>query len=80
MEAVVDIPSLAKRPAAHRSRVTNGNKLLPLADGRSVTARRFKDLVEFICVDLGGADRLSEGENAAGRVARPACRRFWEPL
>ena len=69
MEAVVDIPSLAKRPAAHRSRVTNGNKLLPLADGRSVTARRFKDLVEFICVDLGGADRLSEGEKQLVRRA-----------
>jgi hypothetical protein len=69
VEAVVDIPSLAKRPAAHRSRVTNGSKLLPLAAGRSVTARRFKDLVEFICVDLGGVDRLSEGEKQLVRRA-----------
>ena len=52
---VESIPPLDRRPAAHRSRVTNGSKLLPPADGRSVTARRFKDLFEFICNDLGGA-------------------------
>jgi hypothetical protein len=33
------------RPAATRSKVTNG-RLLPMTDGRSATARRFKDLVE----------------------------------
>ena len=49
--------------------VTNGSKLLPLADGRSVTARRFKDLTEFISIDLGGADRLSEGEKQLVRRA-----------
>jgi hypothetical protein len=66
---VESIPPLAKRTGAHRSRVTNGSKLLPLSDGRSATARRFKDLVEFICVDLGGADRLSEGEKQLVRRA-----------
>ena len=45
-----------------RSRVTNGSKLLPLADGRSVTARRFRDLYEEIGNDLGGLDKLSEGQ------------------
>ena len=45
-----------------RSRVTNGSKLLPLADGRSVTARRFRDLYEDIAADLGGLDQLSEGQ------------------
>lgn len=63
------IPPLAKRTGAHRSKVTNGSKLLPLADGRSVTARRFKDLTEFISIDLGGADRLSEGEKQLVRRA-----------
>jgi hypothetical protein len=66
---VESIPSPAPRTGAHRSRVTNGSKLLPLADGRSVTARRFKDLVEFISVDLGGADELSEGEKQLVRRA-----------
>ena len=69
MEAVADIPRVASKKQTHRSRVTNGSKLLPLADGRSVTARRFKDLFEFICVDLGGVDRLSEGERQLVRRA-----------
>jgi hypothetical protein len=66
---VETIPPVSRKPAAHRSRVTNGSKLLPATDGRSMTARRFKDLVEFICVDLGGADRLSEGERQLVRRA-----------
>lgn len=31
-------------------------------DGRSQTARRFRDLVETIGNDLGGVDHLSEGQ------------------
>jgi hypothetical protein len=69
LETAADIPSVERRPSKHRSRVSNGSKLLPLADGRSVTARRFKDLVEFISVDLGGVDRLSEGEKQLVRRA-----------
>jgi hypothetical protein len=49
--------------------VSNGAKLLPATDGRSMTARRFRDLVEFISSDLGGADRLSEGERQLIRRA-----------
>jgi hypothetical protein len=52
-----------------RSRVTNGSKLLPLADGRSVTARRFRDLYEDIAADLGGLDQLSEGQKQLIRRA-----------
>jgi hypothetical protein len=52
-----------------RSRVTNGSKLLPLADGRSVTARRFRDLYEDIAGDLGGIDMLSEGQKQLIRRA-----------
>lgn len=36
-----------------RSRVTNGNCLLPGVDGRSVWARRFRDLTEGYSADLG---------------------------
>ena len=43
--------------------------MLPLVDGRSVTARRFKDLFEDICDDLGGRDRLSEGQRQLVRRA-----------
>jgi hypothetical protein len=52
-----------------RSRVTNGSKLLPLSDGRSATARRFRDLYEDISADLGGLDRLSEGQRQLIRRA-----------
>ncbi len=58
----------AKKPGG-RSRVTNGSKLLPLADGRSVTARRFRDLVDDISADLGGVALLSEGQKQLIRRA-----------
>lgn len=62
-------PQLARRPAAQRSRVANGSKLLPLTDGRSATARRFRDLIEDISADLGGAAHLSEGQRQLVRRA-----------
>lgn len=43
-----------------RSRVSNGNDLLPDIDGRSVVARRYRDIMSAICTDQGGADRISE--------------------
>jgi hypothetical protein len=59
------IPHLLPRnKRKHRSRVSSGSKLLPLADGRSVTALRFRDLYEDICVDL-----LSEGQKQLARRA-----------
>jgi hypothetical protein len=65
----VDTPPVARRLPANRSRVANGSKLLPLTDGRSATARRFKDLIDDISADLGGADRLSEGQRQLVRRA-----------
>jgi hypothetical protein len=40
-----------------------------MVDGRSVTARRFKDLYEDIAADLGGLDQLSEGQRQLIRRA-----------
>jgi hypothetical protein len=51
-----------------RSRMGNG-KILPLNDGRSATARRFKDLVGDISADLGGASLLSEAQRQLIRRA-----------
>jgi hypothetical protein len=65
----VDIPKLARRKPEARSRVGNGKTLLPMVDGRSATARRFKDLVEDIAADLGGKDHLSEGQRQLIRRA-----------
>lgn len=67
--ATETVPSVVRHKPTHRSRVTNGSKLLPLSDGRSVTARRFRDLFENICSDLGGLDRLSEGQRQLARRA-----------
>jgi hypothetical protein len=52
-----------------RSRVTNGSKLLPLSDGRSASARRFRDIFEDITLDLGGVAVLSEGQKQLARRA-----------
>ena len=57
-----DTPKLARRKPEARSRVGNGKTLLPMVDGRSVTARRFRDLYEDIAADLGGVDQLSQGQ------------------
>jgi hypothetical protein len=51
--------------------LTNGNRLFVLegnADGRSAAYRRFKDVLEQILADMGGAEHLSEGQ-------RQLCRR-----
>src|SRR5262245_6513807 len=74
MEAAQTIPQVARRPAAHRSRVTNGAKLLPLTDCRSATARRFRDLYEEIAADLGGLSFISE--DALSHALTPITKRL----
>jgi hypothetical protein len=54
---------------ASRSAITNGKKLLPLTDERGATFRRFRDLYQTICNDIGGIDRLSEAERQLARRA-----------
>ena len=69
MENAETTRQLLSRKSHGRSRVGNGAKLLPLTDGRSATARRFKDLVEDIFGDLGGKAMLSEGQRQLIRRA-----------
>ena len=69
--AAETIAPVEGRLRKHRSALTSGNRLFVLegnADGRSASYRRFKDLLEQILADLGGADILSEGQ-------RQLCRR-----
>ena len=40
--------------------MTNHKDLLPGLDGRSASARRFRDLVNAFVADMGGLDRCSE--------------------
>lgn len=48
-----------RKPTA-RSRVSNGRDVLPDVDGRSIIARRYRDIMSAIVIDQGGADRISE--------------------
>ncbi len=52
-------PKLALKPEA-QSRVTNGKEILPGIDGRSLVARRYRDIAQQIIADQGGQDRLAE--------------------
>jgi len=53
-----------------RSRVTNGSTLhAGEVDGRSVEARRFRDLMAEIASDLGGSEGLSEAQRQLSRRA-----------
>ena len=47
-------------PLRTRSAVTNHKDLLHGLDGRSATARRFRDLVNAFIADMGGLDHCSE--------------------
>jgi hypothetical protein len=51
---------LATRKPEARSRVSNGRAVLPDVDGRSLIARRFRDICSAMSIDQGGQDRLSE--------------------
>jgi hypothetical protein len=57
MSASFGVPRPARRKPETCSRVGNGNVLLPMTDGRSLTARRFQDLYEDVANDLGGLDQ-----------------------
>ena len=53
-------PATRLAQAHNRSRVTNGVDVLPDVDGRSIVARRYRDISAQIISDQGGLDRLSE--------------------
>ena len=48
------------RKSHARSRISNGVDLLPNVDGRSLVARRYRDISGAIIVDQGGIDQCSE--------------------
>jgi len=50
----------AGRKAFARSRVTNGADVLPNVDGRSLVARRYRDVSLAIVADQGGLSECSE--------------------
>jgi hypothetical protein len=60
-QRVANAMSALDRKAHARSRVSNGNVILPnLRDGRSLVVRRYRDIMNAIVVDQGGAEQISE--------------------
>jgi hypothetical protein len=55
-----DTRPFADRKVYARSRLTNGKDLLPDIDGRSLIARRYRDICSAIATDQGGVDCLSQ--------------------
>jgi hypothetical protein len=47
--------------------VTNGRQLFIDGDARLKVSRRFRDVLASIATDLGGVDRLSEGQKQIAR-------------
>lgn len=43
-----------------RSRVSNHKDILPDVDGRSIVARRYRDIVAAVIADQGGLSRMAE--------------------
>jgi hypothetical protein len=66
--------AIARRKPEARSRVSNGADVLPGVDGRSIVARRYRDIAAAIVQDMGGADRCSEARlQLIRRFAAAAC-------
>jgi hypothetical protein len=62
-----DHAAVPRPSTTNRSRITNGSAILEGIDGRSAPARRFRDVLAAIVADLGGAERLSEGQRQLAR-------------
>ncbi len=62
-------PQVSVGKSPNKSRVSNGAKLLPLTDGRSVSARRFRDLYEYIGADLSGLDYIEAQRQLVRRAS-----------
>jgi hypothetical protein len=60
---IAESRSLTARKPTARSRITNGNSLLPGIDGRSVVARRYQDIIASLTSDAGGHGNISEARH-----------------
>ena len=68
MSLVDSIPS-PSRPLTVRSAATNDPLFLRGVDGRSMVARRYRDVAIALADDLGGQDRLTEPSKILVRQA-----------
>jgi hypothetical protein len=58
---------MVSRAPKGRSKMTNGRQLFIDSDARLKVSRRFRDVLASIAPDLGGVDRLSEGQKQIAR-------------
>jgi hypothetical protein len=61
--------SAVRRPPRVRAAVTNDPLALRGVDGRSIVARRYRDVAIALAGDLGGQDKLSESTKILVRQA-----------
>jgi hypothetical protein len=64
-----DSAAIASRPLTVRSAVTNDPLFLRGVDGRSMVARRYRDVAIALADDLGGQDKLRESTKIMVRQA-----------
>ena len=57
----------SSRPRHHRSRITNGSKLLPTVHSQSVWARYFRDTMERLIEHVGGDQIATEPQRMISR-------------
>jgi hypothetical protein len=65
----MNTPQHAGRPLTIRSKITNDPLAVRGVDGRSMAARRYRDVAIAIADDLGGQDLLSEPSKILVRQA-----------
>jgi hypothetical protein len=58
---------MISRAPKGRSKVTDGRQLFIEGDARVKVSRRFRDVLASIITDLGGVERLSEGQKQMAR-------------
>jgi hypothetical protein len=63
------LAAVVSQSSRSRSRVSNGSCLLPEVDGRSATARRYRDLAKAFADEVGGEAAMTEPEKALVRLA-----------
>ena len=71
---------MISRAPKGRSKVTNSRQVFIEGDARLKVSRRFRDVLASIATDLGGVDRLSEGQKQLARRCANALRRMRDHL
>jgi hypothetical protein len=69
LETSVTTAEIVGQKSKGRSKISNGNAILPGIDNRSTWVRRLRDLIALHLSDLGGEGNVSEAEKSIVRRA-----------